>query len=231
MKTMKTPTSLHITKLAAAERLVKAAIRMFFAREDSLAVHTVAAAGYQLLVDLKAKRGMKEAADVTRTSVFHAVRSFRRGTLPKNMTEDPAVMAEIARLAELLPIGADSSIEDVTVSVDDEGERKYWKARHKTANFLKHADKDSDALLAEQDVDNVNLLMQAVGAYLDLLHRRLLPEGLVLWLFVFAQDDDRAAVPERFQPTFALLSKLGPEERHEFCTVMIKKLSERASAA
>ena len=40
---MKTPASLHITKLAAAERQLKAAIRMFFAREDSLAVHTVVA--------------------------------------------------------------------------------------------------------------------------------------------------------------------------------------------
>ena len=228
---MKTPASLHITKLAAAERQVKAAIRMFFAREDSLAVHTVAAAGYQLLADLKAKRGMNEAADVHLTSIFYAVRSFRRGTLPKNMTENPAVMAEIARLAELLPIGPDSRIEDVTASVGIDGEKKYWKARHKTANFLKHADKDSDALLAEQDVDNANLLMQAIGAYLDLLHRQLLPEGLVLWLFVCARDDDGSAVPERFQPTFVLLSKLGPEERHEFCSAMIKKLSERASAA
>ena len=228
---MKTPASLHVTKLAAAERQLKAAIRMFFAREDSLAVHTVAAAGYQLLADLKAKRGMNEAADTHLTSIFYAVRSFRRGTLPKHMTENPAVMAEITRLAELLPIGPDSKIKDVRVSVGVEVGKKYWQARHKTSNFLKHADKDSDAHLAEQDVDNANLLMQAIGAYLDLLHRQLLPEGLVLWLFVCARDDDGSAIPERLQPTFALLSKLGPEEQHEFCGAMIKKLSERASFA
>ncbi|MCC7483738.1 MAG: hypothetical protein IT529_02005 [Burkholderiales bacterium] len=183
------------------------------------------------MADVKAKRGMNEAADVHLTSIFYPVRSFRRGTLPKSMAENPAVMAEIARLAELLPIGPDSRIEDVTASVGIDGEKKYWKARHKIANFLKHADKDSDALLAEQDVDNANLLIQAIGAYLDLLHRQLLPEGLVLWLFVCARDNDGSAVPERFQPTFALLSKLGAEERHEFCSAMIKKLSERASAA
>ena len=114
-------------------------------------------------------------------------------------------------------MGPDSRIEDVTASVGVEGEKKYWKARHKTANFLKHADKDSDALLAEQDIDNANLLMQAIGAYLDLLHRQLLPEGLVLWLFVCARDDDGSSIPERFQPTYALLCKLGPDERHEFC--------------
>lgn len=131
---MKTPALLHITKLAAAERQVKAAIRMFFGREDSLAVHTVAAAGYQLLADLKTKRGMNEAADTHLTSIFYAVRSFRRGTLPKHMTDNLSVMAEIARLAELLPIGADSKIEDVVASIGIEGEKKYWKIRHKTAN-------------------------------------------------------------------------------------------------
>ena len=94
---MNTSSSLHITKLAAAERQVKAAIRMFFAREDSLAVHTVAAAGYQLLADLKAKRGKSEAADTHLTSIFYAVRSFRRGTLPKSMTGNPSVMAQTQR--------------------------------------------------------------------------------------------------------------------------------------
>lgn len=228
---MNTPSSLHITKLAAAERQIKAAIRMFFAGEDSLAVHTVAAAGYQLLADLKAKRGKSEAADTHFTSIFYAVRSLRRGTLPKSMTGNPTVMAEIERLAELLPIGPDSRIEDVSASVDADGEKKYWKSRHKTANFLKHADKDSDALLAEQDLDNANLLMQAAGAYLDLLHRQLLPEGLVLWLFVCARDEDSSSVPERFQPTFHLLAELTPDHRYEFCIAWIKKLSAQASAA
>ena len=95
---MNTPSSLQITKLSAAERQIKAAIRMFFAREDSLAVHTVAAAGYQLLADLKAKRAMNEAADVHLTSIFYPVRGFRRGTLPKSITENLAVMARTRTL-------------------------------------------------------------------------------------------------------------------------------------
>ena len=227
---MNTPSSLQITKLSAAERQIKAAIRMFFAREDSLAVHTVAAAGYQLLADLKAKRAMNEAADVHLTSIFYPVRGFRRGTLPKSITENLAVMAEVERLAELLPIGPDSKLEDVSASFGRDGEKKYWRARHRTSNFLKHADKDSDAILTEQDVDNADLLIQATGAYLDLLNRQLLPEGLVLWLFVCARDDDVSSVPERFQPTFALLTTLTPTERHEFCSAMIKKLSERAGS-
>jgi hypothetical protein len=58
-----THASLHITKLAAAKRQLQAAIRMYFMPEDELAVHTVAAAVYGLLKDIKRERGMNEAAD------------------------------------------------------------------------------------------------------------------------------------------------------------------------
>jgi methylphosphotriester-DNA--protein-cysteine methyltransferase len=228
---MTSHSTVHITKLAAAERQLRAAIRLFFVREDGLAVHTVAAAAYQLLADLKAKRGMSEAADTHLTSIFYAVRSFRRGTLPKSMTDNSAVMAEIERLAALLPIMADSQISDVSVSIGADDEKRYWNARHKTANFLKHAERDSDDVLVEDAVDNANLLMLALGAYLDLLHRQLLPEGLVLWLYVCVRDDDSSSVPEKFQRTLAVLASLDEDERYEFCAAMIKRLSERPGAA
>jgi hypothetical protein len=44
---------LILTKLAAAERLLNAAIRMTLANEDILAVHTVAHAAYRILRDIK----------------------------------------------------------------------------------------------------------------------------------------------------------------------------------
>lgn len=59
---------LHITKLAAAERQLRAAIRMYFSGEDDLAIHTVASATYRLLADLKAERGLEEAADAPRAT-------------------------------------------------------------------------------------------------------------------------------------------------------------------
>jgi len=51
---------------------------MYFSGEDELAIHTVAAASYRLLADLKAERGMDEAANVYLTSIFYVVRDFRR---------------------------------------------------------------------------------------------------------------------------------------------------------
>lgn len=87
--------SLHVNKLSAAKRQLQAAIRMHFLPEDELAVHTVAAAAYGLLKDIKRSRGMSEAADWYLVSIFYVVRDFRRGTLPKTMTSDPACMAEL----------------------------------------------------------------------------------------------------------------------------------------
>ncbi|MGB7543810.1 MAG: hypothetical protein WBM28_17555, partial [Burkholderiales bacterium] len=83
---------LHVTKLAAAERQLRAAIRLYFAGEDELALHTVASAVYRLLADLKTERGMDEAANVYLTSIFYVVRDYRRGTLPNEITSDPEFM-------------------------------------------------------------------------------------------------------------------------------------------
>jgi hypothetical protein len=48
-----------ITKLQAAERQLRVAIRLFFKRRDLVAVHTLAAAAQELLRDLGRPRGIK----------------------------------------------------------------------------------------------------------------------------------------------------------------------------
>lgn len=49
--------SQEITKLQAAKRQLSVAIRLFFKRADSLAVHTLVSAAYQILWDLARRRG------------------------------------------------------------------------------------------------------------------------------------------------------------------------------
>ena len=49
--------TIFINKLEAARRQLDAAIRMTFANEDELAIHTVAAAAYRLVRDLLNRRG------------------------------------------------------------------------------------------------------------------------------------------------------------------------------
>lgn len=137
--------SLHVNKLAAAKRQLRAAIRMFFMPEDELAVHTVAAASYGLLKGIKRDRGLNESADAYLTSIFYVVRDFRRGTLPDHMTSDAAFMAEIKSIADQLSqITAESKLSDVRVSIAPALERQYWNDTNRAANFLKHADRDTD---------------------------------------------------------------------------------------
>lgn len=62
--------TVHVTKLAAAQRQLRAAVRMFFAGEDELAIHTVASAAYRLS-DLKADRGRDEVGDYYLTAIFY----------------------------------------------------------------------------------------------------------------------------------------------------------------
>lgn len=140
-----TNSRVHVTKVAAAQRQLRAAIRLFFAEEDELAVHTVASAAYRLSADLKSERGRDEVADFYLVSVFYVVRDFRRGTLPAHFTDDPEAMKWITEMAEQLPITESSKLEDVRVSVSSETARQYWLKRNKVANFLKHADRDSRA--------------------------------------------------------------------------------------
>jgi hypothetical protein len=94
----------YVTKLAAAQRQLRAAIRTYFAREDELAIHTVASAAYRLIADLKKHRGRDEAGDYYLTSIFYCVRDYRRGTLPRYLADDAQVMAWIKDIAKALPI-------------------------------------------------------------------------------------------------------------------------------
>lgn len=51
----------EITKVEAAERQLNTAIRLFFQREEMVAVHTLASAATQVLTDVASARGIKNA--------------------------------------------------------------------------------------------------------------------------------------------------------------------------
>lgn len=152
--------------------------------EDELAVHTVAAAAYGLLKDIKRDRGMSEAADAYLTTYFYLVRDYRRGTLPAHMTGDADFMVEVEKTADQLSaITADSKLSDVRVSISAALERQYWSDANRAANFLKHADRDIDATLSFDELDNSLLLIKCFCAYQDVAPDDLGNEGLVFQAF------------------------------------------------
>lgn len=194
----------HITKMAAGERQLKAAIRMFFCQEDELAVHTVASAAYRLFRDLKARRGRDEVSDVYKTMVFYVVRDYRRGTLPKHLADDAELMAHVREWADALPIAENTEYEDLSARVSPEVARRYWKDRNKVFNFLKHADNDADEHISLDEIDNFELLMSATASYIS-LGGDAGAEGYVLWLFGEVRRGETGALPDRWGNDIELL--------------------------
>ena len=219
--------SVHISKLAAAQRQLTAAIRLYFVGEDELAVHTVASAAYRLIADLKAARGMNEVADSHLLSVFYVVRDFRRGTLPKHIVENEAMMKWVTDMAAQLPITADSVLDDVTAHVGDEAARDFWRKQNEASNFLKHADKDAKAHINLTKIDNLALLMQAMGAYTDLVRTDLGPEGLVLWLYACVAHGETDSLPMKFKAIGGRLLEFTGSARREVCSALIQELGTR----
>ena len=62
---------IEVSKLEAAERQLDQAVRLFFAREDEVSIHTLAAAAYQIIADICKHRGIqREIEDSTALEEF-----------------------------------------------------------------------------------------------------------------------------------------------------------------
>ena len=213
----------HITKLEAARRLLHEAIRMFFADQDELAVHTVASAAYHLIKDLKSQRGRDEVGDYYLTAVFYVVRDFRRGTLPGYLTDDPETMRQIRELAEVLPITATSEYGDFNVGVSADIARDFWNRRNKVYNFLKHADNDAAKHISLEEVDNLFLLMLTCGSYFDLTGGNVGAEGYALWLYWQVHNGSTENLPRGFPREMEHLSHV---ERLSFFSEFLTELKQ-----
>ncbi|MFO1204795.1 MAG: hypothetical protein U1E63_03490 [Burkholderiales bacterium] len=135
-------------------------------------------------------------------------------------------MAWIRDMAEKLPIQSDSKFGDVVATVSPAMAKQFWQKRSVLANFLKHADRDPKARIELNDVDNLQLLMQAYSAYVDLVHDELEAEGLVLLLYYSVASGSFEDLDPRFQDTAKDLGKLPPTERMRLCSDLIRQLNE-----
>ena len=114
-----------ITKQAAAQRQIDAAIRMLFLYdEDFCAIYTVAAAALSVVEDLAEAKGV---------GYTHETRRAFETLYRQNYGRDPTDHG-VAREIEL-------RVQSI------ENQKTTWSHRNKTANFLKHADKDAHTVL------------------------------------------------------------------------------------
>lgn len=217
--------TLHVNKLASAKRQLQAAIRLFFMQEDDLAIHTVASASYGLLKDMKRDRGRSEAADSYLATFFYLVRDFRRGTLPSSMTSDPAMIAEIERIAcQLSPITADSKLSDVKISISPDLEKQYWRESNLAANFLKQADRDTDGVLSLEKIDNNLLLLKCCLAYRDIAPDDLGNEGLVFQAFTAAGNSAHQATGSAFDSLVESMRRVPDDGLMALCNKVLSEM-------
>lgn len=154
---------LYINKLAAAERQLDASIKMWFLNLDELAIHTVAAAAWQLFYDLlKGKHRapesiaveygiLKSAWEVAHEAEDEATRRFVRSY------EDA-----FRDLIEFFRLNRSLGPTDIRIRIPSDVVQQLAENRA-ARNFLKHADRDSRTLLDTATINNEDLIIKAIS--------------------------------------------------------------------
>ena len=159
------PSKLYINKLAAASRQLDAAIRIFFAEEDELAIHTITSAAFRIFRDLLKKRGQSFEIGLLQAGIYRMAGLYAEGTLPKEELrniEETGLMDLIKHIPKAEAAeGSRFDYSRIRLIADSTSEGRIFPSD--AANFLKHADRDHKAHLAVGDVNNEYVLIGAAG--------------------------------------------------------------------
>lgn len=213
----------YINKLAAAQRQLHAAIRMTLHGEDELAIHTLAAAAYGILRDLKRSRGRSELSDAVGIGLYLYARNVLDGipdpVLDRDCKESPTLKSIVDYILELIRSGKVQSADDVNRFLKFSDESSYWRWFNLPANFLKHADRDPIAVLNLDMIENKRLLLGALVAYTYFFPPT--PELESLYFYLCVDDADfRPGWPPEAIERFRAFSD---DQRREFCLRWIRE--------
>lgn len=228
MSTLKN--TIQISKIAAAQRQLDAAIRIFFQREDELAIHAVAAQAFQILRDLIQQRGVHFTSEVFRSGILSIAQQYVQGTLPpdkKAMIEGSSFMPTIAKLAEHIRVHGDNfDKESIHVNVSTRHEHKLWLSE--TTVFLKHAKRDPNGFLSADGLDNEKMLMATCAAYLELMNQPT-PEIAAYFAFWSVRNNQVHDIADEVRPFARQLEAAEETQRYEMCGKFIQDRKTRIS--
>lgn len=161
---------LFINKLSAAERQINSAIRMYFMEEDLLSIHTVASAALNIYADLMRMRGKEPAVHGLAYGLLRMARDYIDGNLSdKQLSElGEAGVEAILPMIDVLKNNPKFDIEEIKATGSHQFVRDYWVDKRKGYNFLKHADRDHDGMLDEANINNEDIILNAIGNSLHL---------------------------------------------------------------
>lgn len=217
MSTLKS--TMQISKIAAAQRQLDAAIRMFFQREDELAIHTVAAAAFQILRDITKRRGRHFTSEVFKAGLLSIAKQYVQGTL---LPHEKAIVegSIIAELAEHIRVQGDSFDKEwIDVNISKRNEHKLWLAE--TTAFLKHAERDPNGFLSVDGLDNEKMLIATCAAYLELMNQPT-PEIAAYFAFWSLRNDQVNGLAVEVQLFARQLQATEAPLRYEKCSKFIR---------
>ena len=175
--------SVNSTKITAAFRLICAAIEMYRQNIDRAATLVVAASALNLLRELLSKRGPSFETLWWRQIILLYAEGVNQG---RKIPDHFAVAGEaIAFIAEAIEDGHISSMADVDLHIPRQLGSEWLNPIYGPYNFLKHADRDPEALLSEEAIEAGDAILLAIHAYELLFPGEVppspLPEFLNLW--------------------------------------------------
>jgi hypothetical protein len=229
--------SVFINKLEAARRQLDTAIRLTFANEDALAIHTLAAAAYRILRDILHERGQHGPDEALRGGMYAMALRFARGELSdkeiQSIKESASLYQTMCTVAKHINAqeaeGVAFTFDQVSVTSSKQTKLSHWQSMGKVANFLKHANTDANAILDLNDVDNDTLLFHASGAYTFASHH-FTPEMAIFIMYFFQKTGSLAGIRTDEAAFVDMLERLSPARRRQACTKVIR-ISKRYGGA
>jgi hypothetical protein len=208
-----------VNKAEAVRRQINSAIRMYFQAMDDLAIHTVIGAARALARDLNRARGKDVYEMGARYGFITAVQDKIKGKpLPPEVTE---FLPEISDEDRELWLSLDPK-DPAALGIKGFPTREIWDNSVRAVNFLKHADRDAEALLSVAEVDNLSRLMEAVAWYLQ-LGFDLSDEMEVLNIYSMAHETNLLDIeqdPKRAMVT--QLARMDEPTRREVCLRILR---------
>lgn len=151
-----------IDKTEAAERLIVSAILMVERGEDRLAIHLVATSALRILRDLIAKDEKEYVSELLKNGMFTLAQMKHSGEVP-DLPVPPELVDQVNELADAIKSGEVASADDLKTT-----QEKPWellKYIDDPTNFLKHADRDTLAVLMEDEFKPEDAISNALTAY------------------------------------------------------------------
>ena len=214
VKTKKERKRLYVNKLAAADRQLGLAIRLFFLAEDSLGIFTLANAAYGIYADLLRKNGKSEWEWPIQYGLLRAAYDLAHGVLTEQELNvltcgNEVGLSTLLEVSRLFSDRPDLQPEDVSVPGLGANAYQDWLALRRPGNFLKHADRDSGQLLDEAEIEVEEVILRAVAASLH-LNAPFTPEKEFFYSAMIALGN--IDQPGEISPTTAVLCA---HEAHE----------------